>query len=195
MAVDSCIRVYLRIHTRVPQCAMRQYRPISRYWWEQSIAITWVKESKSIMIQFMLLHRFTNGPIYILYLRCDVWNSWLSLIHSSAVFGLSICLSRYRAQVGDGWCYVVWNDGCLCEVMFFCNTYEKISMPAIGKANRIPVMTRRVASPPFWPNKISVSSLSPTMMVRSGIKLTLERYYQHHDQPSRYLHLLCLDAI
>lgn len=36
-----------------------------------------------------------------------------------------------------------------------------------------PVRTRRVESPPFWPNRISVFSLSPIISVRLGSKLTL----------------------
>ena len=50
-------------------------------------------------------------------------------------------------------------------------------------------MTSRVASPPFIPNKISVFKRSPTIIVRFGSKLTLDRMM------SRVYHFLWVDLL
>ena len=42
-----------------------------------------------------------------------------------------------------------------------------------------PVRTSNVASPPLFPNCMSVLSLSPTMIVRLGSKLTLQSTRTH----------------
>jgi len=45
--------------------------------------------------------------------------------------------------------------------------------PVMSSSVVIPVKTSRVVRPPFFPNKISVFNLSPTIIVRLGSKSTL----------------------
>lgn len=59
------------------------------------------------------------------------------------------------------------------SVVMPCGRIVSQAVSGVDRKRSEPVRTSKVANPPFCPNKMSVFSLSPTMIVLVGSKCTL----------------------